>query len=124
MAMKMKKKNSLPDMYSPEKKFSGFFVYWHAGTENKKELAKAASKKRKKEQIRNPAFHIIAYFSYCTKGSRQSGCLIFTKKQKYIEIQEGKTMKHFELGQMHKVDINEGFKEIKTAPERSGRSMS
>lgn len=33
-------------------------------------------------------------------------------------------MKHFELGQMHKVDINEGFKEIKTAPERSGRSMS
>lgn len=27
MAMKMKKKNSLPDMYSPEKKFSGFFVY-------------------------------------------------------------------------------------------------
>lgn len=33
-------------------------------------------------------------------------------------------MKHFELGQMHKVDINEGFKEIKTAPERSSRSMS
>lgn len=33
-------------------------------------------------------------------------------------------MKHFELGQMHKVDINEGFKEIKTAPERSGKSMS
>ena len=32
-------------------------------------------------------------------------------------------MKHFELGQMHKVEINEGFKEIKTAPERSGRSM-
>ena len=26
-------------------------------------------------------------------------------------------MKHFELGQRHKVDINEGFKEIKTAPE-------
>lgn len=25
--MAMKKKNSLPDMYSPEKKFSGFFVY-------------------------------------------------------------------------------------------------
>ena len=33
-------------------------------------------------------------------------------------------MKHFELGQMYKVDINEWFKEIKTAPERSGRSMS
>lgn len=33
-------------------------------------------------------------------------------------------MKHFELGQMHKVDINEGFKEIKTAPERSSRSVS
>lgn len=33
-------------------------------------------------------------------------------------------MKHFELGQMHKVEINEGFKEIKTAPERSGKSMS
>lgn len=33
-------------------------------------------------------------------------------------------MKHFELGQMHKVEINEGFKEIKTAPERSSRSMS
>lgn len=27
-------------------------------------------------------------------------------------------MKHFELGQMHKVDINEGFKEIKTAPKK------
>jgi len=44
--MAMKKKNSLPDMYSPEKKFSGFFVYWHTGTKKtKKELAKAASKK-------------------------------------------------------------------------------
>lgn len=44
--MAMKKKNSLPDMYSPEKKFSGFFcvlAYWNQKT--KKELAKAASKK-------------------------------------------------------------------------------
>lgn len=48
----------------------------------------------------------------------------YKKKQKYTEIQEEKTMKHFELGQMHKVEINEGFKEIKTAPERSSRSMS
>lgn len=31
MAMKMKKKNSLPDMYSPEKRFSGFFVYMVCG---------------------------------------------------------------------------------------------
>jgi len=59
--MAMKKKNLLPDMYSPEKKFSGFLRAWNAGVE---------------------------------------------------------------LGQMHKVEINEGFKEIKTAPERSGRSMS
>ena len=48
----------------------------------------------------------------------------YKKNQKYIEIQEEKTMKHFELGQMHKVEINEEFKEIKTAPERSSRSMS
>lgn len=34
--MAMKKKNSLPDMYSPEKKFSGFFVYWHTGTKKQK----------------------------------------------------------------------------------------
>lgn len=32
-------------------------------------------------------------------------------------------MKHFELGQMHKVDINEGFKEIKTAPERKKQQV-
>lgn len=64
--------------------------------EKDKKTGKISFKKRKKEQIRNPVFHIIAYFSYCTKGSRQSGCLIFTKKQKYIEIQEEKTMKHFE----------------------------
>lgn len=91
--MAMKKKNSLPDMYSPEKKFSGFFVYWHTGTKKqKKNWQKQLQKNSKKEQIRNPVFQ--------------------------------KTMKHFELGQMHKVDINEGFKEIKTAPERSSRSMS
>lgn len=30
--MAMKKKNSLPDMYSPEKKFSGFFVYMACGS--------------------------------------------------------------------------------------------
>lgn len=48
----------------------------------------------------------------------------YKKNQKYIEIQEEKTLKHFELGQMHKVEINEEFKEIKTAPERSSRSMS
>ena len=36
--MEMKKKNSLPDMYSPEKKFSGFFVY--DLQKDKKELTK------------------------------------------------------------------------------------
>lgn len=83
--MAMKKKNSLPDMYSPEKKFSGFFVYWHTGTKKqKKNWQKQLQKNSKKEQIRNPVFHIIAYFSYCTKGIRQSGCLIFTKKIKNI----------------------------------------
>lgn len=34
--MEMKEKNSLPDMYSPEKKFSGFLCIWSAGTESKK----------------------------------------------------------------------------------------
>ena len=44
--MAMKKKNSLPDMYSPEKKFSGFFcVYGLLEPKTKKELAKSASKK-------------------------------------------------------------------------------
>lgn len=47
--MAMKKKNSLPDMYIPEKKFSGFFVYWHAGTENKKRTGKISFKKRAKK---------------------------------------------------------------------------
>lgn len=49
--MAMKKKNSLPDMYSPEKKFSGFFVYWHTGTKKQKknwqkQLQKIAKKSR------------------------------------------------------------------------------
>lgn len=46
--MAMKKKNSLPDMYSPEKKFSGFFCV-HGMQELKekdKKLAKSASKKK------------------------------------------------------------------------------
>ena len=30
--MKMKKKNSLPDMYNPEKKFSGFFACMECGS--------------------------------------------------------------------------------------------
>lgn len=37
--MAMKKKNSLPDMYnmySPEKKFSGFLRAWNAGAERKR----------------------------------------------------------------------------------------
>lgn len=34
--MEMKKKNSLPDMYSPEKKFSGFLCIWLAEAESKK----------------------------------------------------------------------------------------
>lgn len=37
--------------------------------EKDKKLAKSASKKEKKEQIRNPVFHIIAYFSYCQKAT-------------------------------------------------------
>lgn len=51
--MAMKEKNSLPDMYSPEKKFSGFFI-WSAGTEdkNRKRTCKINSKK---EQAKPPA---------------------------------------------------------------------
>ena len=46
--MAMKKKNSLPDMYSPEKKFYwGFFAYMACWSrKQKKELAKSAFKKR------------------------------------------------------------------------------
>ena len=124
--MAMKKKNSLPDMYSPEKKFSGFFCV-HGIQELKEKDKKTGKISFKKEKKRADAKSCIPYyciFLILSKGSRQSGCLILQKNQKYIEIQEEKTMKHFELGQMHKVDINEWFKEIKTAPERSGRSMS
>ena len=49
--MAMKKKNLLPDMYSPEKKFSGFLRAWNAGVENKKkELTKSASKRARQSR--------------------------------------------------------------------------
>jgi hypothetical protein len=63
--------------------------------EKDKKTGKISFKKRKKEQIRNPVFHIIAYFSYCTKGSRQSGCLIFTKKSKIYRNSGGKNNETF-----------------------------
>lgn len=64
MAMKMKKKNSLPDMYSPEKKFSGFLCIWSAGTESKKKgLAKLTPKERTDKVSCIPAFYIFAYSS-------------------------------------------------------------
>lgn len=53
MAMKMKKKNSLPDMYSPEKRFSGFFVYvayW--SRKQKKRTCKSSFKKKKRKKNR------------------------------------------------------------------------
>lgn len=34
--MAMKEKNSLPDMYNPEKKFSGFLRAWNAEAERKR----------------------------------------------------------------------------------------
>lgn len=50
--MAMKKKNSLPDMYSPEKKFSGFFAYMACWSrKQKKNLQNQLQKKSKKEQI-------------------------------------------------------------------------
>lgn len=58
--MAMKKKNSLPDMYSPEKKFSGFFAYMACWSrKQKKELAKSASKK---EQERADTKSGISYY--------------------------------------------------------------
>ena len=97
MAMKMKKKNSLPDMYSPEKRFSGFFVYvaYWSRKQKKRTCKSSFKKKEKKEQIRNLEFHIIAYFSYCTKGSWQIGCLIFTKKSKIYRNSGGKNNETF-----------------------------
>lgn len=65
MAMKMKKKNSLPDMYSPEKRFSGFFVYvayW--SRKQKKELAKAASKKKRKKNRYEILNSILLHISH------------------------------------------------------------
>lgn len=45
--MAMKEKNSLPDMYSPEKKFSGFFLYGlrELKTKTEKRTCKINSKK-------------------------------------------------------------------------------
>lgn len=45
--MAMKKKNLLPDMYSPEKKFSGFFcVYGLRKLKAKKRTCKINSKRK------------------------------------------------------------------------------
>ena len=91
--MAMKEKNSLPDMYSPEKKFSGFFCVYglrELKTKTEKELAKLTPKKRIGKASCIPAFYIFVYSSYYTKGSRQSGCLIFTKKAKIYRNSGGK----------------------------------
>lgn len=98
MAMKMKKKNSLPDMYSPEKRFSGFFVYmacWSLSQKQKKELAKLTPKKRIGKTSCIPAFYIFAYSSYYTKGSRQSGLPDFYKKAKIYRNSGGKNNETF-----------------------------
>lgn len=57
--MAMKKKNLLPDMYSPEKKFSGFLRAWNAGAENKK---KNLQNQLQKEQERADTKSCISYY--------------------------------------------------------------
>lgn len=72
--MAMKKKNSLPDMYSPEKKFSGFFVYWHTGTKKtKKRTGKSSFKKIAKKSRYEILYFILLHISHIVqKASGQA----------------------------------------------------
>ena len=67
--MAMKEKNSFPDMYSPEKKFSGFLCIWSAGTEDKNRKRTYKINSKKKEPARPPAslHFILLHISHIVK---------------------------------------------------------
>ncbi|RHS01610.1 hypothetical protein DW884_18670 [Ruminococcus sp. AM40-10AC] len=60
----------------------------------KKRTYKISLKKSKKEQIRNPAFHIIVYFSYC-KRQPAKRLPDFYKKAKIYRNSGGKNNETF-----------------------------
>lgn len=91
--MAMKKKNSLPDMYSPEKKFSGFFCV-HGMQELKekdKKLAKSASKKSRCEIL----YSILLHISHIVKRQPAKRLPDFTKKSKIYRNSGGKNNETF-----------------------------
>lgn len=62
--MAMKKKNSLPDMYSPEKKFSGFLCIGILEPKNKKRTGKSSFKKIAKKSRYEILYFILLHISH------------------------------------------------------------
>lgn len=62
--MAMKKKNSLPDMYSPEKRFSGFFVYVAYWSRKQKKTCKSSFKKKRKKNRYEILNSILLHISH------------------------------------------------------------
>lgn len=94
MAMKMKKKNSLPDMYSPEKKFSGFFVLacWNR---KQKRTGKSSFKKEKKRADTKSCISYYCIFLILYKRQPAKRLPDFYKKAKIYRNSGGKNNETF-----------------------------
>lgn len=95
--MAMKKKNSLPDMYSPEKKFSGFFCVH--GIQELKEKDKKTGKIsfKKEELVRILVFlrFTFLYILHISKRQPAKRLPDFTKKSKIYRNSGGKNNETF-----------------------------
>ena len=95
--MAMKKKNLLPDMYSPEKKFSGFFCV-HGIQELKekdKKTGKISFKKEKKKSRCEILYSILLHISHIVKRQPAKRLPDFTKKSKIYRNSGGKNNETF-----------------------------